>query len=235
MEHTFSHCPLLPVHEARHTGKRAKATAPLSAHRQYRLGTDDRLFQNINVVPLGESHALDGLFMTLFSPCSSFNLPGFDTQVLSPIMRALSLPWSLCLPAALSLAATNVTASGLLVNLTSGAYEGVSTVDGTDKWFGVRYAQPPIGSLRFKAPIAYTQPLPDVQNASAFGNACPQPLTSSLGTTSIGEDCLNLNVSRSSFPGLLYCALSAYMDGERCGVLKVLVTMLVCLCWFGSM
>lgn len=81
------------------------------------------------------------------------------------------------------------------IALRSGTYRGVSTSNGTEKWLGIPFAQPPLGSLRFKAPVPLDQKLTGIQDASQFGNACPQPpsTTGTLGAA-VGEDCLVLNV-----------------------------------------
>lgn len=89
------------------------------------------------------------------------------------------------------LAAT--TASNLDVRLTSGVFRGVSTQNGTEKWLGVPFALPPVGPLRFKAPVPITTPSSVLHDASIFGNACPQAQTSGLGAE-VAEDCLTLNV-----------------------------------------
>ena len=85
--------------------------------------------------------------------------------------------------------------SHLVVNITSGSFRGVLTSNDTDRWLGIPFAQPPVGNLRFKAPVPVTQAPSDIRNASAFGNACPQLPSSSLGV-SMSEDCLYLNVWR---------------------------------------
>ncbi|KAA1467555.1 alpha/beta-hydrolase [Dentipellis sp. KUC8613] len=78
--------------------------------------------------------------------------------------------------------------------LSIGTFRG-SSINGTDQWLGIPYAEPPVGSLRFKAPVPIARAFPGVQNAFTFGNACPQPISASLGAP-IGEDCLFLNVWR---------------------------------------
>ncbi|GLB44894.1 putative type-B carboxylesterase lipase family protein [Lyophyllum shimeji] len=81
------------------------------------------------------------------------------------------------------------------VHLKTGTYRGVSTASGIERWLGIRYAEPPVGQLRFKAPVPITRPSQKVVDASKFGNACPQP-PSALGAPAIAEDCLFLNVFR---------------------------------------
>ncbi|KAJ7188969.1 alpha/beta-hydrolase [Mycena filopes] len=85
-------------------------------------------------------------------------------------------------------------AASLDVSLNIGTFRGVSTANGTEKWLGIPFAQPPVGPLRFKAPVPIAKALKGIQNASKFGNACPQPPIS-LGAP-IAEDCLFLNVWR---------------------------------------
>lgn len=86
--------------------------------------------------------------------------------------------------------------SDLLVHLTSGSFVGqASLVNGTERWLGIPFAQPPLGKLRFKAPAPIANPSPVVQRAIEFGNACPQlPSDATFGPQ--GEDCLTLNVWR---------------------------------------
>lgn len=86
--------------------------------------------------------------------------------------------------------------SPLVVNLKTGQFQGVRTNNGTELWLGIPFAQPPVESLRFKAPVPITVASKGVQDASTFGNACPQVPAASLGAP-IGEDCLVLNVRRT--------------------------------------
>ncbi|KAF9480016.1 alpha/beta-hydrolase [Pholiota conissans] len=79
------------------------------------------------------------------------------------------------------------------VSLKTGVFRGVSTLNGTETFFGIPFAKPPVGNLRFKAPVAITQASKAVNDASKFGNACPQPPDSGLGAP-VGESCLFLNV-----------------------------------------
>ena len=67
-------------------------------------------------------------------------------------------------------------------------------------WKGVRYAAPPIGDLRWRAPEP-PERWTDVADATRFGHVCPQPVDPripiDLGAPQ-GEDCLTLNVWTSS-------------------------------------
>jgi para-nitrobenzyl esterase len=73
-------------------------------------------------------------------------------------------------------------------------------VRGTDNgqvkvWKGIRYGAPPVGDLRWRAPVAPDQ-WTDVADATAFGPVSPQPKSPiPLGPgTRVDEDCLFLNV-----------------------------------------
>jgi para-nitrobenzyl esterase len=84
--------------------------------------------------------------------------------------------------------------SNPVVNTDAGPVRG--TEDGVVRvWKGIRYAAPPEGDLRWRAPQP-PQPSTDVVDAFEFGSICPQPKSPiPLGAaTSVGEDCLFLNV-----------------------------------------
>lgn len=88
-------------------------------------------------------------------------------------------------------------ATSLDVSLKIGSFRGVSTANGTEKWLGIPFAESPVGPLRFKAPVPIAKAFKGINNASSFGNACPQP-PGDLGAT-VAEDCLFLNVRRGKF------------------------------------
>jgi para-nitrobenzyl esterase len=78
-----------------------------------------------------------------------------------------------------------------------GAVEGVQQ-GGVRIFRGIPYAQPPVGALRWKPPVA----APDWQGerkATAFGPACVQPRNRNAGIytnplDTVSEDCLTLNI-----------------------------------------
>ncbi len=84
------------------------------------------------------------------------------------------------------------------VNTTSGTFRGVENATGLEHWLGIPFAEAPVGSLRFKAPLPFTKHSAAVQNASTFGNACPQAPSNNLGAPQ-SEDCLFLNVRGDSY------------------------------------
>ncbi|TFK95046.1 alpha/beta-hydrolase [Polyporus arcularius HHB13444] len=119
----------------------------------------------------------------------------------------------------LSLSTFGVTAASLQVDTTAGSFIGQQLSSGLDRWLGVPFAEPPVGSLRFKAPVPITKPSRTVKNASTFGNACPQVPSDSLGAP-MAEDCLFLNVFRPSsvptsekLPTLVWFYGGAFMNG----------------------
>lgn len=107
---------------------------------------------------------------------------------------ALALPCASGIPAD--------TADDLIVNLGYAHYRGYrnKTLNGLRVWRGLRYAQPPVGALRWRAP----RQLPPshnqtVQNAATFQAQCPQtanaiPQFPSPNQPPVSEDCLFLNV-----------------------------------------
>ena len=76
-----------------------------------------------------------------------------------------------------------------VVHTTSGAFSGVATAGGS-AWLGIPFAEPPVGDLRFRAPVPRAC-VPGVTPADAFGPACPQL---EAGAAIGEEDCLQLNV-----------------------------------------
>jgi para-nitrobenzyl esterase len=85
-----------------------------------------------------------------------------------------------------------------IVRVQQGRLQGF-TADGVHKFYGVPYAQPPVGRLRWQAPVA-ASPWNGVRMAQGFGPAAVQTVGAAfdLRTTEQSEDCLYLNVwSRS--------------------------------------
>ena len=159
---------------------------------------------------LQEFHAANIYGFPRVSPpscCSSqqlqiYNRAHFFEDVVDPIFTMI---WSLALVLiVVSLVQCSSTlvakdegvSADLLVHLTSGLFVGqASLVNQTDRWLGIPFAQPPLGKLRFKAPVSITNPSRIVKSATEFGNACPQlPSDTTFGPQ--GEDCLTLNVWR---------------------------------------
>ncbi|KZV96646.1 alpha/beta-hydrolase [Exidia glandulosa HHB12029] len=113
-------------------------------------------------------------------------------------------------------------AQSLDVRISSGTFRGtLNNATGVESWLGLRFATPPVGNLRFRAPVALP---PAPRNASLvvankFGNACAQEASSGLGAP-VSEDCLFLNVYRpagttanAKLPILFWIHGGAFMNG----------------------
>ncbi|PZP98507.1 MAG: carboxylesterase [Variovorax paradoxus] len=107
----------------------------------------------------------------------------------------------------------------------AGKLQGIddSARNGTWAWKGVRYAQPPVGALRWRAPVA-PEAWTGVRVADSFGPACLQigrmfgpgannrfdeTIATTMGQAVGSEDCLTLNIWRpatddSKLPVLLF-------------------------------
>ena len=108
-----------------------------------------------------------------------------------------SLVCFLLLP--LSVLAAAAAPGPLQLRLTSCTFRGLNLSNGTDRWLGIPFARPPVGPLRFKAPVSITKPPLAVKNAFTFGDACAQVPSDTLGAPQ-SEDCLSLNVRLSASP-----------------------------------
>jgi para-nitrobenzyl esterase len=81
----------------------------------------------------------------------------------------------------------------ITVATTTGTFQSVYSPTNFNVYafYGIRYAAPPVGALRWQPPTAPTAPSGTVVAATP-GNACPQP--GDLSPITQGEDCLFLNV-----------------------------------------
>ena len=117
------------------------------------------------------------------------------------------LPGVLYLFLASFIAPCVLASDSLVVHLSSGTFRGQTTADDINTWLGIPYAQPPVGPLRFRAPVPITRPIPGIHNATSFGDSCPQP---ALGGSQ-SEDCLSLNVrirAKLDDKGVLHVTIS---------------------------
>ncbi|WP_165422852.1 carboxylesterase/lipase family protein [Ktedonosporobacter rubrisoli] len=81
---------------------------------------------------------------------------------------------------------------GATVMTTDGPIKG--TVNKDYRTFqGIPYAAPPVGDLRWSSPQP-VKPWSELRNATKPGNRCPQLVSATNPTKSLGEDCLFLNV-----------------------------------------
>lgn len=87
--------------------------------------------------------------------------------------------------------------AGPIVKAPAGAVEG-SASGKVEAFRGIRYAQPPVGPLRWKPPVALSA-WTGVRPATRFGAACMQPVSSASSIYAnpperMSEDCLTLNI-----------------------------------------
>jgi carboxylesterase type B len=84
------------------------------------------------------------------------------------------------------------------VRTTSGTLSGVpgKNAAGTTAYLGIPFARPPVGALRFRAPVRLQAP-DTARNASKYGQDCPGTINlggAGPGVPGITDDCLYLNV-----------------------------------------
>jgi para-nitrobenzyl esterase len=94
-----------------------------------------------------------------------------------------------------SLAVTSTGTGGVVVVTVSGPVRGDSE-GGVRVFRGIRFAEPPVGALRFRPPVEST-PWSEVRPALDFAPACPQLVTIDPGENNNSvqsEDCLAVNV-----------------------------------------
>ncbi|KAG8712189.1 hypothetical protein FRC08_014920 [Ceratobasidium sp. 394] len=109
---------------------------------------------------------------------------------------------------------------GPIVSTRSGTlYQGLrNATAGQDYFLGIRFAQPPVGPLRFKAPVPWTPPTgTKVVNATRLGDSCEQAVEYSSNT--ISEDCLTLNIWKPTkvsgkLPVMVWIHGGGYYIGE---------------------
>jgi len=89
-----------------------------------------------------------------------------------------------------------------VVKISTGSVKGAARKAGGAQFFGIPFAQPPVGELRWREPLP-AKPWSDVRPATAYSSPCAQP---DLGwwnhhDAEIGqEDCLYLNVVTPEWP-----------------------------------
>lgn len=109
------------------------------------------------------------------------------------------------------------------VTIEQGALEGVR-VDGIQEFLGIPYAEPPIGDLRWRPPVAPKR-WEGLREATQFGPACAQVTTLGVfaGPPNNNEDCLTLNVftpearGTNKLPVIIWLHGGANLDGSSSG------------------
>ncbi len=102
-----------------------------------------------------------------------------------------------------------------VIQTSSGALRGYDQ-NGLAVYLGIPYAQPPVGSLRFKPPLPI-QPWQDTFDAYAFGAFCPQGYDAVVVDDPKeelnNEDCLTLNVWSPKAAAQAKRAVMVYIHG----------------------
>jgi len=86
--------------------------------------------------------------------------------------------------------------AGAMVTLPEGMVQGDLAGDGAIRFLKIPFAKPPVGDLRWKAPVK-PDPWQGVRHETEFASPCPQAM-SQQSPESTNEDCLYLNVWRPS-------------------------------------
>ncbi len=115
-----------------------------------------------------------------------------------------------------------MTATAPVVEGPTGAFRGVSR-GGVEVFRGIRYAQPPVGELRWRDPVPAPPP-GGVADATSFGAIAPQQRNAAVNlgdTVTQSEDCLFLNVWRpagtsadAALPVMVWVHGGAYTFGS---------------------
>ena len=141
---------------------------------------------------------LSGMAMTLLSFCF---LPNADLRPLQQMMLFLFVFLA-------------VVQCQTIVSAPAGSWRGEDLAESI-AFRGIRYAQPPLGQLRFAQPLPYPA-FTETVDAASFGPSCIQPPSASLPTYS--EDCLSLNIWRprsnvSNLPVMFWIHGGAFVTG----------------------
>jgi para-nitrobenzyl esterase len=92
--------------------------------------------------------------------------------------------------------------SSPVVSTSAGWLRGIARRGGGAQFLGIPYAEPPVGDLRWRAPVP-AKPWKGIRNAKAFGAPCAQPVLGDWNRADAlvsQEDCLYLNVTVPQWP-----------------------------------
>ncbi len=105
--------------------------------------------------------------------------------------------------------------SSLQIQVEQGALEGMQA-DTVRVFLGIPYAKPPVGALRFAAPVPADKWSGTFQ-AKQFGPSCVQPSSLLGATNTLDEDCLSLNVyapvGAKDLPVMVFIYGGAFVNG----------------------
>ncbi|KAF8755569.1 NUC153 protein [Rhizoctonia solani] len=111
--------------------------------------------------------------------------------------------------------------SGPVVHGADGlSYVGTrNTTSRQDYFLGIPFAQPPVGRLRFKPPVAWAPGNTTEVDATQFGATCQQPTGYVPINNALSEDCLTLNIWKPTdvtekLPVMVYIYGGAFFLGD---------------------
>jgi carboxylesterase type B len=116
-----------------------------------------------------------------------------DSSILRRIGRYAALLGALSLAAACGSSGSSSN-KGPTVQASVGAITGTTLTSGAEAFLGVPYAEPPVGDLRFRAPVPVGK-WDGVLSATALKGTCSQ-LVNNDSPKIVNEDCLYVNVYR---------------------------------------
>ena len=127
-------------------------------------------------------------------------------QRISAIRSGFALSLLLALAAALVFSGTSVASAAsdtsLVVSTSAGWVRGMARRGGGAEFLGIPYAEPPVGDLRWRAPVP-ARKWKGIRNAKAYGAPCAQPVLGDWNRSDAlrsQEDCLYLNVIVPEWP-----------------------------------
>ena len=142
----------------------------------------------------------------MFHPAFIFSMRSRSVARLAPAVAAVAV-----LACPLPAHAQN---DPYVVGTTAGLVRGLAWHNGGAQFLGIPYAEPPLGKLRWRAPVP-KKPWTGVRDANAFGASCAQPdLGWNRHDADTGqENCLYLNVTTPTWPAAKPLPVMFWMHG----------------------
>ncbi|KAF8608654.1 alpha/beta-hydrolase [Ceratobasidium sp. AG-I] len=115
--------------------------------------------------------------------------------------------------------ASTLAASPIVSGSSGLSYVGLrNATSGQDYFLGIPFAKPPVGSLRFKPPVPWSQGNTRTVNATQAGYSCESSLAG-FSTNPESEDCLTLNIWKPTnvtgkIPVMVYIYGGAFYIGD---------------------
>ncbi|MGH8294590.1 MAG: carboxylesterase/lipase family protein [Steroidobacteraceae bacterium] len=137
----------------------------------------------------------------------------------------LALAGTACLRPAIAATAAPPAGASLVVATSAGRIRGLARPGGGAEFLGIPYAEPPVGKLRWSAPVP-ARPWKGIRPAIKFGAPCAQPVLGAWNRRDAAvsqENCLYLNVIvphwplRKSLPVMFWIHGGANLGGSGRG------------------